>query len=223
VATALGATITTTLNRGELKTYGYVAAAGSHLLCVNKTNSVSGGIDAHVWGPSPNTANGDLGTLSFDSSAEYVGPLRAGANTLSLVTGGDNALAINARLVNLVTPTALTLGAAASAGSVTACERDYFSFAGVAGQAYTVRVTAAFAGDVRVRKLAASGDYTQRIGGGSFEDNLGATPLALAPNVERVVTFTIPANTTFGSGTYLIEVDGADDAAGAYTVSVASP
>ena len=215
VPTALGATIATTLNRGELKTYGYVAAAGSHLLCVKEMNGAFGAIDAHVWGPSPNTANGDLGTLSFDSFVEYVGPLRAGANTLSLLTGGDNALTINARLVNLVAPTALTLGAAASAGTVTACERDYCSFAGVAGQAYTVRVTAAFAGDVRVRKLSADGDYTQRIGGGSFEDNLGATPLPLAPNVERVVTFTIPANATFGTGTYLIEVDGTDDAAGA--------
>jgi hypothetical protein len=221
--TALGATIATTLNRGELRTYGYVTAAGPHLLCVNKTNGTFGGIDAHVWGPSPNTANGDLGTLTFDSSAEYVGPLRAGANTLSLLTGGENALTINARLVNLVAPTALTLGAAASAGTLTACERDYASFAGVAEQAYTVRVTAAFAGDVRVRKLAANGDYTQRIGGGSFEENLGTTPLALVPNVERVVTFTIPASATFGTGTYVIEVDGTDDAAGAYTVSVTSP
>jgi hypothetical protein len=221
--TALGATISTTLNRGELKTYGYVAAAGSHLLCVKEMNGVFGGIDAHVWGPSPNTANGDLGTLTFDSSVEFVGPLRAGVNTLSLLTGGDNALTINARLVNLVAPTALTLGAPASAGAVTACERDYFSFAGVADQAYTVRVTAAFAGEVRVRKLLGNGDYAQRIGGGAFEENLGTTPLALAPNVERVVTFTIPANATFGTGTYLIEVDGTDDAAGAYTVSVSSP
>jgi hypothetical protein len=223
VPTALGATIATTLNRGELKTYGYVAAAGSHLLCVKEMNGAIAGIDAHVWGPSPNTANGDLGTLTFGSSMEFVGPLRAGANTLSLLTGGNTALTINARLVDLVSPTALTLGGAASAGNVTACERDYASFAGVAGQAYTVRVTAAFAGDVRVRKLAANGDYTQRIGGGSFEDNLGATPLALAPNVERVVTFTIPANVTFGTGTYLIEVDGTDDAAGGYTVGVTSP
>ena len=221
--TALGATVATTLNKGELKTYAYVATAGSHLLCVKEMNGASGGIDAHVWGPSPNTANGDLGTLSFSSYVEYVGPLRAGANTLSLLTGGDTSLTINARLVNLVAPTALTSGAAASAGTVTACERDYASFAGTAGQAYTVRVNAAFAGDVRVRKLAANGDYTQRIGGGSFEDNLGTTPLVLATGVERVVTFTIPDNATFGTGTYLIEVDGTEDASGAYTVSVTSP
>ena len=76
---------------------------------------------------------------------------------------------------------------------------------------------------LRVRKLAFNGDYTQRLGGGNGEDNLGTTPLALTANTERVVTFTIPNNATFGTGTYIVEVDGTDDVSGTYTISATTP
>jgi hypothetical protein len=55
----------------------------------------------------------------------------------------------------------LAVGAGAS-GGIAPCERRYYTFAAVAGQAYTVRVTAAFAGSVRVRLLPPNGDVTAR-------------------------------------------------------------
>jgi hypothetical protein len=180
-------------------------------------------VNAFVWGPAPNDANGDIGeALSGQPFSEYLGTLRQGANTLSLLTPASSVL-VNARLVELAAPSGLTVGAPAGNGTLSACERDYFSFAGTAGQAYTVRMNATFAGEVRVRKLAANGDYTQRLGSGNLEDTLGSTPLALIANSERVVTFTIPNNATFGTGTYIVEVDGADDVSGSYTVSATSP
>ncbi|HTE41919.1 MAG TPA: hypothetical protein VK629_13930, partial [Steroidobacteraceae bacterium] len=227
VPTALGAAITTTLPSGVLKTYGFnIATAGRHLYCYRNDNpqlSSFSFVDAKVWGPAPNGANGDLYASQGAWNDEIIAPLRAGANILSLVNREADA-PFHARLVALPSqPVALTLGAAASNGAVTPCSRVYLSFTGTAAQAYTVRVNGAFEGSVRVRKLALSGDMTQRLGSGNFEDNVGGTPLSLIANTERVVTFTIPNNATFGTGTYIIEVDGTDDATGAFTVSVASP
>ena len=224
VPTALGALVSATLTQGGLRTYAYnVPAAGRHLLCVKNVNGSFSIVNAFVWGPAPNDANGDIGeALSGQPFLEYLGTLRQGANTLSLLTPVPS-VAVDARLVELAAPSGLTLGAPAGNGTLGACERDYFNFAGTAGQAYTVRVTATFAGEVRVRKLAASGDHTQRLGSGNFEDNLGGTPLALIANTERVVSFTIPNNATFGTGTYLVEVDGTEDASGTYSVSATTP
>jgi hypothetical protein len=214
------------LDQGVLQTYGFnVATAGRHLYCYRNGNPPLNQftfVDAKVWGPSPNVANGDLYASQGEWSDEIIATLRAGANTLSLVNRAASAQ-FEARLVQLSAPTALTVGAAVTNGTLAPCNRAYHSFAGTAAQAYTVRVNGAFAGSVRVRKLALSGDPTQRLGSGSFEDNVGGTPLPLSAGVERVVTFTIPNNATFGTGTYIIEVDGTDDAAGAFTVSVASP
>jgi hypothetical protein len=61
------------------------------------------------------------------------------------------------------------------------------------------------------------------MGSGNTEDNLGSTPLALAAITERVVTFTIPNNATFGTGTYIVEVDGTEDVSGTYTISATTP
>ena len=38
-----------------------------------------------------------------------------------------------------------------------------------------------------------------------------------------VVTFTIPNNATFGTGTYIVVVDGTDVVSGTYTVSATTP
>ena len=91
------------------------------------------------------------------------------------------------------------------------------------GQAYTVRVTAGFAGSVRVRKVPPNGDVTARADPPFSESNLGGTPLALAAGVERSVTFTIPSDSLHGSGAYIIDVDGDGDAAGPYSVSATTP
>jgi hypothetical protein len=224
VPTALGALVSTTLTQGALRTYAYnVSTAGRHLLCVKNVNGGFSIVNAFVWGPAPNDANGDLGELlTGQPFSEYLGALRQGANTLSLLTPAPSVV-VDARLVELAAPSGLTVGAPAGNGSLGACERDYFSFAATAGQAYTVRVNATFAGEVRVRKLGANGDYTQRLGSGNLEDNLGGTPLALIANTERVVTFTVPNNATFGTGTYIVEIDGAEDASGTYTVVATTP
>jgi hypothetical protein len=224
VPTALGALVSTTLTQGGLKTYAYnVPVAGRHLLCVKNVTATGSAVNAFVWGPAPNDANGDLGEFLLGQPfTEYVGALRQGANTLSLLTDVAS-VEVNVRLVELAAPSGLNMGASASNGTLGACERDYFSFAGTAGQAYTVRVNATFAGEVRVRKLSGDGDYTQRLGSGNSEDNLGSTPLALAANTERVVTFTIPNNATFGTGTYIVEVDGTEDVSGNYTISATTP
>jgi hypothetical protein len=70
-----------------------------------------------------------------------------------------------------------------------------------------------------VRKQpAVGGDWTSR------SATLGGTPLALAVGVERVVNFTIPASgSNGGNGTYVIEVDGIEDAAGNVAVTLSSP
>jgi hypothetical protein len=227
VPTAIGALISTTLEKGVLQTYGFnVGTAGRHLYCYRNGNPPLiqfTFVDAKVWGPAPNGVNGDLHASQGEWSDEIIAPLRVGANTLSLVNRAADA-PFSARLVQLpASAVALTAGAAATNGAIAACNRTYYSFSGTAAQAYTVRVNPTFEGNVRVRKLALSGDHTQRLGSGNFEDNVGATPLPLVANTERVVTFTIPNNATFGTGTYIIEVDGTDDAAGTFTVSVASP
>ena len=111
-------------------------------------------------------------------------------------------------------PTALAVGAS-DGGSIAPCERRYHTFAAVVGQAYTVRVTAGFAGSVRVRKLPPNGDVTARADPPFSDSNLGGTPLALAAGVERIVAFTIPGDSLHGSGTYVIEVDADGDATGA--------
>ena len=66
------------------------------------------------------------------------------------------------RLLQLLThPRLLLVGAAATTGELAACERRYHAFGAVAAQTCCVRVTAAFTGAVRVRKLAAPGAARQ--------------------------------------------------------------
>ncbi len=119
-------------------------------------------------------------------------------------------------------PTVLAVGAS-DGGSIAPCERRYHTFAAVVGQAYTVRVTAGFAGSVRVRKVPPNGDPTARADPPFSDSNVGGTPLALTAGVERVVAFTIPSDSVHGSGTYVIEVDADGDAAGNYSLTLSSP
>jgi hypothetical protein len=95
--------------------------------------------------------------------------------------------------------------------------------AAVMGQSYSVKVTAGFAGSVRVRKVPPNGDVTARADPPFSDANLGGTPLPLVAGVERTVTFTIPGDALHGSGTYIVEIDGDGEAAGSYSLSLSSP
>jgi hypothetical protein len=225
--TALGAGVSTTLTAGVPALYGYtIATAGRHLLCYDYVgpNDSSGlsRVDAIVWGPSPLFTNytGDLNGQGSGNRVEVIGNLRVGSNTLSLTTDLASS-AVRARVVAVADATPLTVGTAAN-GTLAACQRGYHTFAGTAGQAYTVKVTGAFAGEVRVHKLLGT-DPTTRNDPPFGAGNLGGTPLALTANVERAVTFTIGAAAPFGTGTYVVDVDAADEATGAYSVIVTSP
>ena len=219
---ALGAPVSVDLPPSTLLSYGYtIATAGRHLACLTGapgpgTGSVGGG----VWGPDAQQTNytfGDLGISGFRDSTEAIGHLFAGNNTLALMSSLPAPTLVNFRLVPLLPATDLAIGGGPASASLTPCERRYHQFAGTAGQAYTVRATAAFAGSVRVYKISTSGDVTIRT------PALGGTPLGLAVGVERVATFTIPPAAPHGSGTYIVEIDGDGEVAGAFSVSLTSP
>jgi hypothetical protein len=89
-----------------------------------------------------------------------------------------------------------------------------------ARQADTLRVTPSFAGTPCIRKLNPNGDFTNRA---SELLNLAGTPAALAANTMAALTFTIPADATFGSGTYIVEVVADAGGTGSYTVQLTSP
>jgi PKD repeat protein len=228
--TALGALLDYSAAPGVLRSFGFdIATAGAHLLCTRYDGPTTGQgqsiLDARVWGPSAPFSNygGDLNGATSGTVADVIGNLRAGANTLSAVLGLADVRPVQMRLVALPAALPLALGAAASAGTLSPCQRSYYTFSGTVGQSYTVRVTAGFTGSVRVRKLVPNGDVTARTDPPFNTGNLGGTPSALTSGAERVVTFTIPSTAPFSSGTYVIEVDGDDDGAGAFTVQAATP
>ena len=225
---ALGVPFSVSTPPNTLLSYGYaIATAGKHLLCLSYAGATGPGgfslVNGTVWGPSALFSNysGDLGTSDLGTSIEAIGELRAGTNTLTLTSGLTTSAIVNARLVALSPATDLSAGASPTSASLAACERRYHRFAATAGQAYTVRVTAAFAGSVRVRKIPDSGDVTVRSDTSVY--TIGGTPMALAVGVERLVTFTIPATPAPGGGDYVIEVDGDGDGSSAYSVSLTSP
>ena len=181
-----------------------------------------------VWAPSSILTGypGEFTSIVSSSSGmslEGLGLLTAGNHTVTVrnSNAGPTPVPFTMTLVNLENPVALTVGGSPTAGSIdTDGERDYLSFAGVANQAVTVRVTAAFNGVLRVRKLNPSGNFADRTG---ELLNVGGTPLALDAGVERSVAFTIPAAAPFGSGTYIVEVAGNANATGNYSAQVVSP
>jgi hypothetical protein len=66
---------------------------------------------------------------------------------------------------------------------------------------------------------APKGDFTTR----TETINLGAKPLSLTASSERVVSFTIPTTAPYGSGNYIVEIDGDGDAAGTYIATFTTP
>lgn len=220
-----------TLAPGVFDAWRYVVPAeGYYLLRLTAPIPTSG--TATIWAPSTILSNysGELTVAasvpSNPTPPEGTVKLPSGAYTLTLRAFTPPTLtapvSFSANLVNLEPPVPLTLGAAAATGIIdTPAERDYFSFAGTGGQSYTVRVTAAFNGVLRVKKLTTDGNYT-------YSSNLSpflvpGFPTTFASGIEKVVAFTIPADATFGNGTYIVDIDADADATGDYSVQVTTP
>jgi hypothetical protein len=216
----LGAAVSTTLRGGAFAAYRYdIADAGRHLLCYQHAGEIRRpGFERHVetvvWGPSATSANYE-GDIQPDSTnrTEFVDTLRAGPHTLTLFTRLA-AIDVTARLLRLPAAVDIAVGATADGGSLAPCELRTHRFAASAGQAFTLTVTAGFAGRVQVRKLDANGVAAAVITG---------TSQALVADTPRSVSFTVPTGSAFGSGDYAIEIDGDGTAAGAYTVGLGSP
>lgn len=228
-----GQAISGTLAPRELRAWRLnLPEAGYHLLRTEFPNLVSEPFRGVVWGPTAAFTfyDGDLRAGQSTGASEAIASLRAGAHTLTLdrtdppfTAGPGGALAgFRAWLVPLPMPEAITVGAAAQARSLsTPGERRYHRFDAVLGQSYTVKVEAAFAGTVRVYRLAGS-NHT------SVGTNLlPGFPLTLAAGVLSTGSFTIPgtlsSGAVFGSGAYVIEVDAGGDATGGYTLALTSP
>ena len=226
--TALGSAFSVETPPATLLARGFnIVTAGKHLLCYDYSGPTDSQnfprVSATVWGPSARFTNysGDLGTVGLGTVIESIGDLRAGTNTLSLISSLATPTTVNARLVALAPLADLTAGAAPANLSLASCERHYHRITATAGQAFTLRVTAAFAGSVRVRKMPPNGDHTVRSDTSVY--TLAGTPLALSPAVERVLSFTIPASAELGTGNYIVEIDADGDASGAYSLSLATP
>ena len=221
--TALGAPVSVDLPPSTLLSHGYtIVTAGKHLACLTGAPGPgTGTVGGSVWGPDAQQTNGTYGDLNisgFRDSTEAIGHLFAGNNTLALMSSLPAPTVVSFRLVALLPATDLVAGGGPASASLAPCERRYYQFAGTAGQAYTVRVTAGFAGSVRIYKISTLGDVTIRTAA-----TLGGTPLGLAAGVERVATFTIPAAAPHSSGNYIVEIDGDGDAAGTYTTTFTTP
>jgi hypothetical protein len=226
---ALGELLSVQVPPSTLVDWRYdIAVAGKHLLCYSYTGAVdtqgNTRIYGTVWGPVARFTNygGDIVGGGQGTALETLGDLSVGMNTLTLFNTLPSSAPATARLVPIAPATTLAVGASDS-GSIATCQRRYHTFAAVTGQSYTVKVTAAFAGSVRVRKVPPAGDVTARADPPFSDANLGGTPLGLTAGVERTVTFTIPSDAQHGSGTYIVEIDANGDEAGNYTVSLTSP
>jgi hypothetical protein len=230
VPTALGAAFTATAPATSFAARGFDfgAAPARPLVCMTHTPAPVGSTQVRLWGNGP-APGGDSGGLQFampsaDTRFEAVGRTTVnGAHTLTV--RNPVGASVGGRVLLMQPPVAVTPGSAVPAQTLaTPCDRRYFSFAGTAGQSYTVRVTAGFAGTLYVRKREATGDWTAR-GGGIFVGSIDVpgSPASLAADTERVLTFTIPSTGAFGSGTYVIEVDAEADATGGFTLSLATP
>ncbi|MEP6739457.1 MAG: PKD domain-containing protein [Caldimonas sp.] len=224
---SLGQPLAPTLDPGAMASYALaIASNGRYLLCTSYAGPLdtSGGslVVGTVWGPSASFINytGDIDGRGQGNTLESIGVLRAGANTLSLASSLAAATPVSARLLALVAPTDVVPGGAATNGSIAACERRYLRFVGTAGATYTVRVTAQFAGSVRIRALPPNGDWSVRTDPPLSTNNLGATPSPLLANTERVVTFTLPATV---ASSYIVEIDADGDGSGNFTASLTSP
>ncbi len=194
-------------------------------LCVRATgpaDATTDNLSAIVWGPSAtsSTYTGDLRSSTGDpgplQSRLFYGNLRAGTNTLSLVNATGAAIAVQGRMVQHTPPADLVVGGAPGSGSIQPCTRGFHRWAATIGTTYTVRVTADFAGTVRVTRQAGSDFATHA------ERNPGV--LRLVPGVETVLSDTFRAGEALGSAaTFVVDVEGDLDASGSYTVTVSTP
>ncbi len=227
VVVALGTETADALAAREMRAHGYaIAAAGYHLLRWRHTPVGFGEfpLTGTLWAPSTPFAN-YTGEYSLSSNevfdgwivGERVVLLQPGAHTLTLYNGNANrSLQYAVGLVPLASPQDLTPGAAAAGGDIAvAGERDYHRFSAVAGQGYTLRVSADFDGAVYVRRLPGSGNFTDRAA-----TTIVTFPRDVASGVALEAGFTIPADQ---GGVYIIEVDAAQGQTGAYTVQLTSP
>ncbi|RIH85338.1 Microbial collagenase [Calidithermus terrae] len=213
-AAAFDAALTGSLALGQMAAYRFDVPAEGRYLLRAVFGSAACCVYATVWGPSTPFSNytGEFTASNGGSGQEAKGLLRAGPNTLTLLnTNNAGTVGFTARLVTLEPPTDVAAGGPAVGGSIDAAgERDYYRFTASAGQNFTVSVSGGFGGTVRVYKLPPNGDYTAGAGIPPFDP----------PKPFGSHSFTIP---TGGDGTYLVEVDGTDDATGSYSVSLSSP
>jgi hypothetical protein len=229
VPTAVGAAFTASVPPTSFAARGYSFPAPVRtLVCMTHTPAPIGTTQVRLFGNGapPAFYGGDMvfNLPSGEPRLEQLGRTRvAGAHTLTIanVRGAD----VAGRLLVMEPPGAVAPGTAVPAQTLaTPCDRRFFSFAATAGQSFTVRVTAGFAGTLYVRKQEAGGDWTARTGGtfvGSID--VPGSPASLSANTERVLSFTIPSTSALGTGTYIIEVDASDDATGGFSLSLSSP
>ena len=137
-----------------------VPASGHYLLYLASTAPAPYSLAATVWAASSVFSNysGELTSSAALSSYDFedLGPLPAGTYTVTVRNSHVAAAASYAvGLVDLEAPTALAVNGAQLSGTIdSAGERDYATFDATAGQAFTLRTTAAFAGTLRVRRLS---------------------------------------------------------------------
>jgi PKD repeat protein len=226
---ALDAAVTGNVAVGEWTSYRFtVSATGRYLLRLTTSAAGQYGLESTVWAATTPFTSGYAGEFSSSLSSvsvpiEGLGQFTAGDITVTVrnTSAGTSTVPFTLALVSLDAPVPLTLGAAPTAGTIDIDgERDFFSFAGTGGQDYTVRVTPNFAGMLRVRKLNPNGDFTNRA---SEIFTIAGTPLTMTAGAMTTFNFTIPADATFGNGTYLVEVEAAAGNTGGYTVQLTSP
>ncbi|HSW26585.1 MAG TPA: hypothetical protein VLJ62_27780, partial [Burkholderiaceae bacterium] len=202
-----------------------VPASGRFLLYLASNAPAPYSLAATVWAASSVFSNysGEFTSSAALSSYDFegLGPLPAGTYTVTVRNRHDAAAASYAvGLVDLEAPTALAVNGAPLSGTVdSAGERDFASFEATAGQAFTLRTTAAFAGTVRVRKLVVADQWAGR----NWPQTIPGMPVALSAGVQSVFGFTIPSDLNFGSGTYVVEVAPDPAATGGHTMQLSSP
>lgn len=228
--TALSTPFTVSIAANAWNAYGYTVPADGWFL-LRLTSPPPQTASATVWASSSPFANyaGEFSEsakpeISNNPFDETTGRLLAGPHTLTVRNAiGTTPTTVTATLVALADPQPLAVGAGTSGAIGTLAERDYFTFDGVGGQTYTVRVTAGFTGTLRVRRIAPNNNPTIRGDQPLGTLGLSGFPTPLVSGVEKVATFTIPAAAPFGNGVYVIEVDADDTGTGSYTVNLSSP
>jgi PKD repeat protein len=226
---AFNAAQTGTLAANAWTTLRYtVPASGRYLLRVGTPTPAPYALAATAWAASSPLTNysGEFtsGVSSSFPPTESLGLLNAGVHTVSVRNNNASGpVQFNVALIDLEAPAALAANGAAVAGQIdAAAERDFASFNASAGQAFTLRTTAAFAGTVRIRKLSPDGNWAARDDFfGTF--SIPSTPISLAPAVQSVFGFTIPAAAPMGDGSYIVEVAADGSATGSYSIELSSP